>query len=96
MSITSWRVAGAYTKEGGQITTSFFYKVVFTDANLEAEVRTALGIPAPTVITDTDMATLLDGAVGYASIFVDTYRGAPRSKLATEGFLTAVNFVTLL
>ncbi len=37
---------------------------------------------------DTEAVSLLDGAVGYASIFIDNYKGSPRSKLATEGFLT--------
>jgi Leucine-rich repeat (LRR) protein len=39
-------------------TTKVTVKVVFNDPNLEQAVRTALGIPAPTPITDTDMATL--------------------------------------
>lgn len=39
-------------------------------------------------LEDTEIVRLLDGAQGWASIFTDTYKGSPRSKLATEGFLT--------
>ena len=42
--------------------------VYFPDANLEAEVRDELGIPAPTPITDTDMATMTWLYAEYSSI----------------------------
>ena len=41
--------------------------VTFPDANLEAVVRAKLGIPGPTVITDTDMATLTGSFYAAAS-----------------------------
>lgn len=50
--------------------------------------RDKFPIDQPVNLQDTEMVTLLDGAIGYASIFIDTFKGAPRSKLATEGFLT--------
>lgn len=42
----------------------------------------------PVDLEDTEIARLLNGASGHAAIFTDNYRGSPRSKLATEGFLT--------
>lgn len=50
--------------------------------------RDRFPIDQPVTLEDSEMVRLLDGASGMASIFMDTFKGAPRSKLATEGFLT--------
>lgn len=50
--------------------------------------RDRFPVDQPTKMDDSEVVKLLEGASGYAAIFTDTFRGAPRSKLATEGFLT--------
>lgn len=50
--------------------------------------RDRFPVDQPFELEDTEMVALLQGAMGYASIFTDTFRGSPRSKLASEGFLS--------
>lgn len=42
----------------------------------------------PLDIEDTEIARLLNGMTGHAEIYTDTFKGAPRSKLTSNGFLT--------
>jgi len=63
---------------------------------LKMDMR-ALGILDPATyplgqsfeLEDDDIVDMLADAEGPASIFIDVYKGAPRSKLAVPGFLTA-------
>ena len=42
----------------------------------------------PAELEGSEMVSMLNGAVGYAAIFIDPYKGSPRSKLSSDGFLT--------
>lgn len=39
-------------------------------------------------VDDTELVKQLNGMTGWAEIFTDTFKGAPRSKLSSNGFLT--------
>lgn len=50
--------------------------------------RDRFPVDQPVELEDSQMVTLLDGATGYAEIYTDSFKGAPRSKLGSNGFLT--------